>query len=152
MDQRMSITEGMAFRMPSAPDGARVRLDPGGGRELIESGAAGGAGISVDGLAKGTYWLAYAPDAGTEPVPFGVLEVRGLADEYEVGLREEPADLDRRIREGEGHLITRAETDAGETETRIALTQLRRQRRSAEARLSNYLRARSGRREGARWA
>ena len=146
-----SIIEGGVFRMPQAAPGSRLVLDPGGGQEVLIA-TADANGIAVSGLAKGKYWLAFATSEDGELVRFGELEVLPLADEYEVQLRAELEDLNQRIQDGEGHLITKSDGDAGATETRISLASLRRQRRQAEARLASYLRRKSGRSEATRWA
>ena len=150
---RTCLTEGTPYTMPAAPDGARLVLDRGNGRVLTVT-ADGGTGITVPAgtLERGVYWLAYAPDADTPPVPFATLEVVGLADEYEVRLREELADLDRRIQEGEGHTVTETDGDSQHSTVRIGLTKLRTERAKAESRLSSYLRQRDPRAsEGTRW-
>ena len=149
---RFGLAEGLPFVMPGAPDGARLRLDSGGGRAPVEAEAKAGEGIVVRGLEVRTYWLAYAPAVSDGFVPFGVLEVHPLHDPYEIQLRDELEALNERIRDGEGHVVSEADGDAGATTTRISLASLYRQRRAAEARLSGYLKAKGGHgTEGGRW-
>lgn len=131
------ILEGESFAL-AGDDGAVLTLDDGSGAPVRET-AAGGAGFAVSNLRPGRYWLALRTDAGLARV--GTLDVEPLADETELRLRRELADLDKQIADLAELLTFQVSNgQSGVSTTRSQLGAVRRHRARAEARLSNYTR------------
>ena len=131
-----SIIEGEDFEF-EADDGVMLVLDDGSGAPVRET-AAGGAGVVVANLRAGRYWLAVRTSSGLQRA--GTLDVAPLADQTELTLRREVADLDREIAKlDELMTFQRASGSTGLNTTRSQLGSVRRQRARAEARLGSYL-------------
>ena len=131
------LLEGQPFTL-AGDDGAVLVLDDGGGAPVRET-AANGAGFRVSNLRPGRYWLAVDGERA------GVLDVEPLADQTELRLRRELADLDAKIADLE-ELLTFQVTNgqSGVNTTRSQLGSVRRHRARAEARLANYTRRAAG--------
>ena len=134
----VSLMQGEDYTY-SGTDGHVVTVSN-GTSTLQETVAQGMASFS---LSVGHWWVSV--NNGTRVQYIGKVVVNPPADAEEIRLRKEISDLDEEISDLRETLRTQvADGNAGTTETRTNLTNLRMVRAKASSVLSDYLRQRSG--------